>query len=78
VVGGVRGEAPAALERPRVGLGDQVDGHLRVVRAPREEDEQPAPVALVGSGETIGIQALTGHPKRSCRKAGSCDAARYA
>jgi hypothetical protein len=78
VVGGVGGEAPAPLERARVGLDHQVDGQLRVVGAPREEDEQPAPVALVGGGEAIGIQALTGHPKRSCPKAGSCDAARYA
>jgi hypothetical protein len=66
-VGWVRGEAPALLEGARVGLGDQVDGQLRVVGAAREEDQQPAPVALVGSGEAVGVEALAGHPLRSCR-----------
>ena len=66
-VGWVGGEAPALLEGPRVGLGDQVDGQLRVVGAAGEEDEQPAPVALVGGGEAIGVQALAGHLQRSCR-----------
>jgi hypothetical protein len=63
----VRGEATALLEGARVGLGHEVDRQLRVVGAAREEDQQPAPVALVGGGETIGVQALAGHPLRSCR-----------
>jgi hypothetical protein len=68
VVGRIGGEAPAQLEGARVRLGDEVDRELGVVRAPREEDEQPPPVALVGGGEAIGIEARPGHPKRSCRK----------
>ena len=66
-VGWVGREATALLEGARVGLGHQVDGELRVVGAAREEDQQPASVALVGSGETIGVEALAGHPLRSCR-----------
>jgi len=61
-------EATALLERAGVGLGDEVDGELGVVGAAGEEDEQPAPVALVGGGETVGVEALTGHPTRSCRE----------
>jgi hypothetical protein len=67
-VGGVRREATALLERAGVGLGDEVDGEPGVVGAAGEEDEQPAPVALVGDGETVGVEALTGHPTRSCRE----------
>jgi hypothetical protein len=66
-VGRVGGEAPALLEGARVGLGHEVDGELRVVGAAREEDEQAAPVALVGGGEAIGVEALACHPLRSCR-----------
>ena len=57
----------ALLEGARVGLGHEVDRELGVVGAPREEDQQPAPVALVGGGEAIGVEALAGHPCRSCR-----------
>ena len=63
----IGGEAPALLEGPRVGLGDEVDRELRVVGAAREEDEQPAPIALVGGGEAVGVEVLACHPLRSCR-----------
>jgi hypothetical protein len=66
-VGRVGGEAPALLEGTRVGLGDQIDGELRVVGAVGEEDEQAPPVALVGAGESVGAEALACHPPRSCR-----------
>ena len=66
-VGWVGREATALLEGARVGLGHQVDRQLRVVRAAREEDQQPASVVLVGGGEAIGVEALAGHPLRSCR-----------
>jgi hypothetical protein len=68
VVGRVGREAPALLERARIRLGHEVDGELRVVGPPREEDQQPPPIALVGGGEAIGIEALAGHPTRSCRE----------
>lgn len=38
-------EDQVQLEGARVGLGDEVDGELRVVRAPREVDKQPPPIA---------------------------------
>ena len=66
-VGWVGGEATALLEGARIGLGHQIDRQLRVVGPAREEDEQPASVALIGGGETIGVEALAGHPLRSCR-----------
>ena len=61
-VGWVGGEATALLEGAGVGLRHQIDGQLRVVGAAREEDQQPAPVALIGGGEAIGVEALAGHP----------------
>jgi len=67
-VGWVGVEAPSQLEGPGVGLGDEVDGELRVVGSPREVDEQPAPVALVGGGEAIGVEARPCHSIRSCPK----------
>ena len=53
-------EAAAQLERAGVRLADEVDRELRVVRAAREEDEQPPRVALVGGGESIGVEAAGG------------------
>jgi hypothetical protein len=67
-VGRIGGEAPALLEGARVRLGHEVDGELSVVGAAREEDQQAPTVALVGGGEAIGVEALAGHPTRSCRE----------
>ncbi len=38
---GTQQELAAQLERAGVRLADEVDGELRVVRAAREEDQQP-------------------------------------
>ena len=67
-------EAAAQLERAGVRLADEVDGELRVVRAAREEDEQPPRVALVGGGEAVGIQsARAGHRDDLVASGRSCD-----
>ena len=58
----VADEAAAQLERAGIRLADEIDRELRVVRAAREEHEQPPRVALIGRGEAVGVQsARAGH-----------------